>query len=327
MAVAAIVAAMRPREPPVSESIEIRHLRYFLAVAQTENFTRAAERLRISQPSISQQITQLERELRTPLFRRVGKRVFLTEAGAAFRSGAEIVLRKLEDARNSVNDIAGLVSGSVNLGVIPALHVSWIPPVLAHMARDYPGVTIAVQELASSKVETEVEAGRLDLGFGLITRNSPNIRYDRLVSEPFSLIVCDACKFANRATLDLKELEGERLVLLPDSFDMRRAADAILSHARVHPRVVFEIDSIAAVLSSVVSVGMPTLLPAIVLNGLNIPGLRAIRLASRTRPMEFGMLWPAASAANPATLAVAASLKASLNADGGHPVSRTESGP
>jgi DNA-binding transcriptional LysR family regulator len=187
---------------------------------------------------------------------------------------------------------------------------------LAHMARDYPGVTIGVQELASSKVETEVEAGRLDLGFGLITRNSPNIRYDRLVSEPFSLIVSDASKFASRATIDLKELECERLVLLPDSFDMRRAADAILSQARVHPRVVFEIDSIAAVLSSVVSVGMPTLLPATVLNGLNIPGLRAIRLASKTRPMDFGMLWPAASVANPATLAVAASLKASLDAMG-----------
>ena len=73
--------------------IEIRHLRYFLAVAETENFTRAAERLRISQPSISQQITQLEAALRTPLFKRVGKRVFLTQAGAAFRKGAEVVLR------------------------------------------------------------------------------------------------------------------------------------------------------------------------------------------------------------------------------------------
>ena len=64
--------------------VEIRHLRYFLAVAETENFTRAAERLNISQPSVSQQITQLEQTLRTSLFRRVGKRVFLTEAGTAF---------------------------------------------------------------------------------------------------------------------------------------------------------------------------------------------------------------------------------------------------
>ena len=102
----------------MSDSIEIRHLRYFLAVAQTENFTRAAERLQISQPSISQQINQIGNQPRTPLFRRVGKRVFLTEAGATFRKGAQNVLRKLEDARDSVNDIAGWFSGRVDVGVI-----------------------------------------------------------------------------------------------------------------------------------------------------------------------------------------------------------------
>ena len=293
----------------MSDSIEIRHLRYFLAVAQTENFTRAAERLQISQPSISQQINQLERELRTPLFRRVGKRVFLTEAGATFRKGAETVLRKLDDARDSVNDIAGLVSGRVDVGVIPALHLGWIPPALAHLARDYPGVTLGVQELASSEVETEIEAGRLDLGLGLMTSNSPNIRYQRLVSEPFSLIVCDTSKFAGRNEINLKELQDERLMLLPDSFDMRRAADEILSHARVRPRVMFEIDSISALLSSVVRTGVPTLLPAIVLRGSNMSRLRNIRLAGRTRPMEFGLLWPAANVSAPATLAVAACLE------------------
>jgi LysR family cyn operon transcriptional activator len=298
----------------MSESIEIRHLRYFLAVAETENFTRAAERLQISQPSIYQQITQLEQALRTPLFRRVGKRVFLTEAGASFRKGAEVVLRKLEDACSSVADIAGLVSGRVNVGVIPALHFAWIPPMLGHMAREYPGVTVGVQELASSGVETEVESGRLDLGFGLMTHNSPNIRYERLVSQPFSLIVSATNKFAKRPSVELKELEGERLVLLPDSFDMRRAADTVLLHARVHPRVMFEIDSIDAVLSSVDQAGIPTLLPAIVLRGRDIAGLRAVALKGRTRQMEFGILWPASNSSDPATLAITAALKASMKA-------------
>jgi LysR family cyn operon transcriptional activator len=292
--------------------IEIRHLRYFLAVAETENFTRAAERLQISQPSISQQITQLEAVLRTPLFRRVGKRVFLTEAGATFRKGAAVVLRKLDDACSSVAGIAGLVAGRVDVGVIPALHFVWIPPVLGHMAHAHPGVTIGVQELASSGVETELEAGRLDIGFGLMTHNSPSIRYERLVSQPFSLIVPSASEHAQRANVDLKELEGERLVLLPDSFDMRRAADAVLMHAKVHPRVAFEIDSIDAVLSSVVTAGIPTLLPAIVLRGRDMQELRAIPLAGKTRHMEFGILWPASNNSDPATLAIAAALKAAV---------------
>jgi LysR family transcriptional regulator, cyn operon transcriptional activator len=293
-----------------TKSIEIRHLRYFLAVSQTENFTRAAERLRISQPSVSEQITQLEKALRTPLFRRVGKRVFLTEAGAAFRKEAEVVLRKLDDACNSVSDVAQLVRGHVDIGVIPALHLAWIPGVLGSMSQKYPGVTVGVQELASSHVETEIEAGRANLGFGLMTHQSPNIRYERLVSQPFSLIVPGSDKkFAGCKTLSLSQIEGERLVLLPESFDMRRAADAVLLHARVHPRIAFEIDSIDSVLSTVVQAGIPTLLPQIVLRGRNIPALRAIPLAGKTRKMEFGILWPATSSPDPAALEIAAACK------------------
>jgi LysR family cyn operon transcriptional activator len=292
--------------------IEIRHLRYFLAVAETENFTRAAERLQISQPSVSQQITQLEQALRTPLFRRVGKRVFLTQAGEAFRKGAEVVLRKLDDACNAVGNIAELVSGRVDVGVIPALHFVWIPPVLGYMAQHHPGLTIGVKELASSGVETEIEAGRLDLGFGLMTHNSPNIRYERLVSQPFSLIVPHTSELARRERVRLKELEGQRLVLLPESFDMRRAADAVLMHARVHPRVAFEIDSIDAVLASVAQSGLPTLLPAIVLRNRDMEGLRAIPLAGKTRHMEFGILWPAVNRADPASLVLAQALKATI---------------
>lgn len=300
----------------MNDSIELRHLRYFLAVAETENFTRAAERLRISQPSISQQITQLEHALRTPLFRRIGKRVFLTEAGAAFRKSAEIVLRKLDDACASVGNIAGLLSGRVDLAVIPALHFAWIPPILGAMARDYPGITVGVQELASSGVETEVESGRVDIGLGLITHHSPNIRYERLVSQPFSLIVAANSPCAAQRRVKLKALDGQRLVLLPESFDMRRAADAVLLHARVHPRVMFETDSIDTVLSSVLHTGIPTLLPQIVLRGRDMPGLCAVPLSDKTRTIDFGILWPAANNADPATRAIVNALKSTLGKAG-----------
>jgi LysR family cyn operon transcriptional activator len=297
-------------ERHVAKAIEIRHLRYFLAVSQTENFTRAAERLRISQPSISEQITQLERALGTPLFRRVGKRVFLTEAGSAFRKSAEAVLRKLDDACASVSDVTELLRGHVELGVIPALHLAWVPAVLGIVSQRFPGVTVGVQELASSYVETEIEAGRVDVGFGLMTRMSPNIRYERLVSQPFCLIVPSAAgKFARAKAVPLSEIDGERLVMLPGSFDMRRAADAVLLQGRVHPRIQLEIDSIDSVLATVVQTGIPTLLPEIVLRGRNISALRAIPLAGRTRKMEFGILWPATDTPDPTVLEIAAAVR------------------
>ncbi len=303
----------------MDQAIEIRHLRYFLAVAATENFTRAAERLHISQPSMSQQIAQLERTLRTPLFRRVGRRVQLTEAGRSFRLSAQVVLRKLDEACAAVQDIANLVAGHVDLGVIPALHVAWVPPVLERLARDCPGVTVGVEERASSGIETELEAGRLDLGFGLMTRSSPNIRYERLMSEPFALIVPKRHKYAQRDSIDPASLDGERLVLLPERFDMRREGDEFFRRSRMRPKVAFEIDSIDAVLASVARAGTPTILPAIVLHGREALELRAIPLAGRIRGIEFGLLWHSATDASPAALAVAVALKAMISSAGRAP--------
>ena len=303
----------------MDEFIEIRHLRCFLAVAATENFTRAAERLHVSQPSVSQRIAQLERILRTPLFRRIGKRVQLTEAGKTFRFGADVVLRKLDEACGSVQDVAKLVSGHVDLGVIPSLHVAWVPPVLERMARDYPGVTVGVQERASSDIETELEAGRLDLGFGLMSRNSPNIRYEHLLSEPFSLIVSERHKFAPCSSVNPRSLNGERLVLLPDRFDTRREGDAFFRRSRIRPRVAFEIDSIDALLTSVARAGTPTILPAIVLRGREALRLRAIPLAGKIRNVKFGLLWLAATVASPAALALATALKAALRKNAARP--------
>jgi LysR family cyn operon transcriptional activator len=296
----------------MDEPVEIRQLRYFLAVAETQNFTRAAERLRVTQPSVSQQVARLERQLGAALLRRIGKRVQLTEAGALFRDGAETVLRKLERARESVRDVAHLLTGHVELGVIPALHVAWVPGMLERVSRAHPGVAVGVLERASSTIETELEAGRMDLGFGLVTHQSPGVRYERLVSEPFCMIVQGGRAAAARRAVDLAELDGVRLVLLPASFDMRRAADELLRRARARPRVAYEIGSIDSVLATVARVGTPTLLPAVALRGRESLGLRALPLAGRTRPIDFGLLWPAASARSPAALAVAAALKEAL---------------
>ena len=97
------------------------------------------------------------------------------------------------------------------------------------------------------------------------------------------------------------------------TFDMRRAADAILLHARVYPRIAFEIDSIDAAPSCVMQAGIPASLPAIVLRGRDMPGLAAVLLAGPTRRMDFGSPRPAADGVEPASLIVAAALKASLD--------------
>lgn len=295
-------------------SVEIRHLRYFLAVAETASFTRAAQRLGVTQPSVSQQLKDLEERLGTPLFARLGKEVRPTEAGLAFRAHAEVVLRELERACGSVGQVAGQVRGRLDVGVIPALHVAWVPRVLATLAAERPGLRVAVHERPTRAVERDVEAGRLDLGLGVVTRASPNLRYQRLRSEPLVLIVPAHHELATRASLDPRRLAATRLVLLPETFDIRGAIDDLFLRVGLRPDVAFEIDTLEATLATVRDAGTPTILPRVVLEGRSTLGLATVKLATKARPMDFGIVWRRGDESNPLARLFAATLRATLGA-------------
>lgn len=285
--------------------VELRHLRYFLAVADTQNFTRAAERLGVSQPSVSQQIKDLEAALGVALFRRLGKRLQLTEAGAGFRANAAVVVRKLEEACGAVGAAARGQSGHVEVGVVPAVHMAWLPGALARMAVEHPEVTVAVHELAARTVETEVEAGRMDLGFGLLTYGSPNLAYEPLLGQRLALVVRGGHPLATRRSISVRELQGAPLVLLPGSFDMRHAIDELFARARVRPRVLFEISTVCATLATVVRSGIPTVLTPIVLVGREWLDLKAVPLEESAPGIDYGMIRARDSEPSPAAMALA----------------------
>ncbi len=276
---------------PSSPTIEIRHLRTFLAVAETENFTRSAERLGISQPSISQQVKELETALRTVLFHRNGPRVRLTAVGHTFRDRAAIVLSKFSEACQSVADVEGLLFGHLDVGVIPALDVPWVPPVLERMAVEHPGIVVSVHERSSSDVETEVEAGRYEVGLGILSRTSPNLRYERLREDALCLVVPADHEAAKKSVVPLSVLADQRLVLLPPSFVLRHMVDESLRRANVRARIAFELDTIDALVRASARCGMPTLLPSIVLEGRETLGLVAVPVSSWTPKLELGLFW------------------------------------
>ncbi len=300
----------------MNSSIEIRHLRYFMMVALTENFTRAAERLHVSQPNVSQQIKDLEGLLGTPLFRRAGKRIGLTDAGVEFRKRAEIVLLKLDEASQSVGRVADLLTGHVEVGVIPALHVAWIPPVLEVLARDYPGVRVSVHQRPSRDVETEIEAGRYDLGLGIMSHMSPHVRYERLLTEELSLVVPADHELAKRKSVATKDLASVPLVMLPEAFDMRQLVDETFRRVKVRPRVGFEIATIDSTLITVVRARMQTVLPPVVLKGRESLGLRAIRMTGGNKAVAYGLMTPRESPLSPAARKFAELAKQTIATNG-----------
>src|SRR5581483_6091263 len=118
--------------------VELRHVRYFLAVADALHFTRAAELLHVSQPTLSHQIRQLEEELGVPLFDRIGKRIRLTAAGDAFRLHAKTSVEALRAGQNAIGELENLVAGTVRIGVIHSFNTVLVPTSVSTFLRLHP---------------------------------------------------------------------------------------------------------------------------------------------------------------------------------------------
>ena len=274
----------------MQETLEIRHLRYFLAVAEAGSFSRAADRLGISQPSVSQQIRDLETALRVPLFQRRGKRILLTPRGFIFQEHACAILRQLETSLQELNSQPGQLRGTLHLGVIPVLNVPIVPNLLGLFAADHPGISITVEEISSTEIETALEEGRMDIGLGFVTRHSPNLRYERLSSDEFALIVSKGHPWTNRRTVPFAELHQQPLIQLQDSFVMRRMTDEICRNHQVRPRTVAEFNAIETLLRSLAPLRAGTLMPMIALRGREALKLKAIRLQGKKLGVEIGLL-------------------------------------
>ncbi len=273
-------------------SVELRHLRTFLTVADTENFTRAAERLGISQPSVSIQVKELETVLGAQLFSRLGPRVNLTPAGRAFRERAAHVLAKFSDACQAVQETEELVAGHISLAVIPPLNVPWMPRVLGRIAREHPGIAVTLIEKSADDLEGTVENGRCDFGVGILSHSSPNLEYELLRKDKLVLVVPPDGPFPRRRSVKAEEVGETRLVVLPESYVLRQLTSDVFRAARVLPRVGLEIDTIDALLATVVEGGLCTLMPSVVLEGRESLGLRTLELDGWGLELELGIVWP-----------------------------------
>ena len=295
--------------PAMNEPMEIRHLRYFLAVAEAGSFSRAADRLGISQPSVSQQMRDLEAGLRVSLFQRRGKRILLTPAGQIFQEHARAILRHLENFLQELTSEPGQLRGALHVGVVPILNVALMPPLLGLFAARHPGISLTVEEISSTEIETAIEEGRMDVGLGFLTRHSPNLRYERLCTDEFALIVSEKHPWWKRRSVQLSELHQHRLLQLFDTFVMRRMTDQICLKHQVRPRTVAELNAIETLLRSLAPLEAAAIMPKIALRGREGLKLKAIPLRGKNLGLDIGLLRLSDSAANSAVGAFTALVK------------------
>jgi LysR family cyn operon transcriptional activator len=239
--------------------MDLRQLRYFLAVAGTQHMTRASEQLHVTQSTLSHQIRQMEQALGTPLFDRIGRGIRLTEAGEMFRGFAQRALTELESGVNALAELDSVLRGQLRVGVIHTINSSLVPPVISRFVAEHSGVMVTVDEMSGIDIEEGIVSGLLDLGIGFAPATSADIVAERLFDEKIVLIAPRDAASTERGTMRASELAGVKLALMSPRFMTRRLIDAAYGQY-IAGNVTLEMNSIESLLATVRCGGVSTIL-------------------------------------------------------------------
>ncbi|CAG9234697.1 DNA-binding transcriptional dual regulator CynR [Paraburkholderia sabiae] len=240
----------------------LRHIRYFLAVAEHRNFTRAAEALHVSQPTLSQQIRQLEETLGVLLLDRSGRTVQLTDAGEAWMRYAKLALQDLDAGVRAIHDVGELSRGNLRLAVTPTFTAYLVGPVIDRFHAAHPAIAIDIQEITQDQIEAQLADDRLDAGIAFEPVHTAEIESQPLFEETLSLVVGGRhARATRRKPLGAQDFAKEPLVLLNTAFATRRYIDEYCAQHRIRPRVVIEVSSISAIVEIVRRGQLATVLP------------------------------------------------------------------
>lgn len=240
----------------------LRHINYFLAVAEHRGFTRAADALHVSQPALSQQIRQLEESLGAQLFDRSGRQIRLTDAGEVYQRYAREALQALRAGGRAIHDVEDLRCGSLTLGVTPTFTAYLTGPLLAAFYARYPGITVQLREMSQESIESLLERDELDIGIAFAGEHAAEIDAQPLLTETLALVVAERHPLAGLAQIDLPHLEAEKFVLLSGEFATREQIDRYSRRSGLRLQVVMEVNAISSVLELVRRTPLVTLLPA-----------------------------------------------------------------
>jgi len=222
--------------------MQLEQLRYFLAVARHLSFRRAAEALPLSQPSLTNQIQRLERELGVELFERTTRRVRLTPAGEDFVGAARQILNLVETAEIEMHEFSGLKRGRVLVGTIPTVGAFSLPPLLAEFHRQHPGIELAIREEGSDVLLQHLLDEAIDLAIVTAPEAHPSGTLERrcLVVDEMVVLLPANHSLASRSAVSLGDLRDEQFVLFKAGYGLRRVVLDACSAAGFTPRIAFE---------------------------------------------------------------------------------------
>lgn len=270
--------------------MELRHLRYFVAVAHSPTFTSAAERVHVTQSTLSHQIRQLEDELGTELFRRIGKkRVVLTDAGQLFLNYAAKALSEVDAGRAMLQQSALELSGELRIGAGSVFNLHFIPECVTRFMEKLPAIKLTVEEFDAERITAAIRRDELDAGITWAPRELGNLTFEPLHVEELVLVVGPTHPWSGRRKVRMAELSGQRLALMGQRFATRELLEGCFRACGARPVVVAEINSLTPLLKIVLSSSIGAIVSRYAV--LDRPDLGVIHLESPTPTRTPGILW------------------------------------
>lgn len=272
--------------------MELRQLRYFVAVAEESSFSRAAERLHLSQPPLSTQIKSLERDIGAQLLERSNRGVSLTAAGSVFYKEAQAVLARLEQARSRALQADRGEVGTLSIGFVSIADYGILPPALRSFRAHFPLVEVQLHELTTDAQIRALRAAGLDLGIGLAPVDEPDLEFKRLLREELVLAAPSGHPAAKGTdAVDLRALSKADFIVPPRDV-APGLYDLTISHCRSFgfaPRIVQNARQMQTVIG-LVSCGMGVALVPSSMRNLKRTGVHYRRLRGKPALIELGIL-------------------------------------
>ena len=278
----------------LDDEMELRHLRYFVAVAEAENVSRAALKLHVSQPALSRQIRDLEDELGFALLERSAKSVRLTAAGKTFQGEARAVLQRVEEALKTARAVATGGRGELHVGYAPSLTARILPPALRAFQAGSPNTRVLLHDLSTEEMLARLRDGALQIAF--LVRPTPamlrGLRFEELLRDSLCLAVAPKHPLARRRTVRLAELVHEPLIAYSrkEYPEYHELLAKLFTTIKSKPRIAEEHDGITSLIAATEAGGGVALVSESVAC-LAGPRLKLIPISPTPAPLVIGAAW------------------------------------
>ena len=275
--------------------MELRHLRYFVAVAEAENVSRAALKLHVSQPALSRQIRDLEEELGFLLLERTAKSVRLTDAGRVFLAKSRAVLEGADDAVKAARAIARGNRGELHIGYAPTLTARILPPALRVFQTGMPGVRVKLHDLSTEEMLAGLHEGRLQIAFLVRLRTAVlrGLRFEELMRDPLRLAVAPNHPLARQRVVALADAVREPFIAYSreDYPDYHELLASVFSATKARLRIAEESDGGSSLISAVGAGNGVALMPES-LACIAGARLKLLPLTPAPKPLSIGIASP-----------------------------------